>query len=73
MEKLTDEFVQLNPNDTLNKRLHYNVATVLLNNNEFAKAEQGFKKALCKHLQIFARSSSIWMAFYGMVTMQYLD
>ncbi len=46
MEKLTDEFVQLNPNDTLNKRLHYNVATVLLNNNEFAKAEQGFKKAL---------------------------
>lgn len=46
MEKLTEEFVQLNPNDSLNKRLYYNVATVLLNNNEFAKAEQGFKKAL---------------------------
>jgi tetratricopeptide (TPR) repeat protein len=46
LEKLTEEFTQLNPNDTLNKRLYYNLATVLLNNNEFAKAEQGFKKAL---------------------------
>jgi len=46
LEKLTEEFVQLNPNDTLNKRLYYNLATLLLNNNEFAKAEQGFKKAL---------------------------
>ena len=46
LEKLTEEFAQLNPNDTLNKRLYYNLATVLLNNNEFAKAEQGFKKAL---------------------------
>jgi len=46
LEKLTEEFTQLNPNDTLNKRLHYNLATLLLNANEYQKAELGFKKAL---------------------------
>ncbi len=46
LEKLTDEFSQTYPNDSLNKRLYYNLATTYLNNNEYSKAEVGFKKAL---------------------------
>lgn len=46
MDKLTEEYVASNPTDSLNKRLYYNLATTYLNNNDFVKAEAGFKKAL---------------------------
>lgn len=45
-EKLTDEFSQANPNDSVNKKLYYNLATSYLTKKEFNKAESGYKKAL---------------------------
>ena len=46
MDKLTEDYVNANPTDSLNKVLYYNLATTYLNNNDFVKAEVGFKKAL---------------------------
>ena len=46
MDKLTEDYVNANPTDSLNKRLYYNLATTYLNNDDFVKAEVGFKKAL---------------------------